>query len=187
MSSSTRSIVFFLGKMVVAYAMWYVIYDLWLLPDGRLDAWVSRSAAGMSGDLLRGFGVATTVEGRIVSASGMPGVRVVNGCNGLSTIGLFVGFVLAFPGRWDRRALFLPLGAVTIYGANVARIALLAGAQPHWPAVFDGVHELGTTSFYLVVFGLWAVWAHYGGAAADASLNAESGTPPDAPSPALPG
>jgi hypothetical protein len=37
-SSSTRSVLLFLGKMLAAYLAWYALYDLWLLPDGRLDA-----------------------------------------------------------------------------------------------------------------------------------------------------
>ena len=28
----------FLAKAVAIYGVWYVLYDLWLLPDGRLDA-----------------------------------------------------------------------------------------------------------------------------------------------------
>jgi len=104
-----------------------------------------------------------------VSVAEAAGIIIVNGCNGLSTIGLFSGFVLAFPGRWARRAWFLPVGAVVLYLSNVVRVALLAGLQPHWPSAFDGLHAVGTQFFYLVVFGLWVLWVRYGGfGAADA-------------------
>ena len=33
----------FLAKAVAVYGVWYVLYDLWLLPDGRLDAYVSQA------------------------------------------------------------------------------------------------------------------------------------------------
>jgi len=169
MSSSTRSILRFLGTMLAAYAAWYVLYDLWLLPDGRLDAWASRSAATAGGGLLSAVGLDVAVDGRVVSVAEAAGIIIVNGCNGLSTIGLFSGFVLAFPGRWARRAWFLPVGAVVLYLSNVVRVALLAGLQPHWPSAFDGLHAVGTQFFYLVVFGLWVLWVRYGGfGAADA-------------------
>ena len=44
--ATNRRLIRFLGIMVAAYLVWYVIYDLWLLPDGRLDAWLSINVAG---------------------------------------------------------------------------------------------------------------------------------------------
>jgi exosortase family protein XrtF len=165
MSRSARSILLFLGKMLTAYAAWYVLYDLWLLPDGRLDAWVSHSVAEVSGRLLSAFGADPAVQGRTVALSGVPGVRIADGCNGLSTIGLFVGFVVAYPGRWKRRLIFLPLGMAAIYGTNVGRIATMAVVQKYWPAAFGPLHGFGlTTIFYVAVFALWVLWVHFGGA-----------------------
>lgn len=181
MSRSTQSILLFLGKMLAAYAAWYALYDLWLLPDGRLDAWVSHSVAEVSGGLLSAFGIDTAVQGRSVALAGVPGVRIADGCNGLSTIGLFVGFVVAYPGRWERRLAFLPLGMAAIYATNVGRIAVMAIVQKHWPAAFGPLHGFGlTTIFYVVVFGLWVLWANYGGAprSADAEGGSEAGTEP---------
>lgn len=181
MSRSTRSILLFLGKMLAAYAAWYALYDLWLLPDGRLDAWVSHSVAEVSGCLLSAFGIDPAVQGRSVALLGVPGVRIADGCNGLSTIGLFVGFVVAYPGRWTRRLTFLPLGMAAIYATNVGRIAVMAVVQKHWPAAFGPLHGFGlTTIFYVAVFGLWVLWANYGGVprSSDAEGGAEAGTEP---------
>jgi len=164
MSSSTRSVLLFLSKMLAAYLAWYALYDLWLLPDGRLDAWVSHSVADLSGGLLALLGIDPMVQARTVALPGVPGVRIADGCNGLSTIGLFVGFVLAYPGRWRRRLVFLPLGMAAIYATNVGRIAVMAVVQKHWPAAFGPLHGFGlTTIFYVVIFGLWVLWANYGG------------------------
>jgi len=151
--------------MLAAYTVWYVLYDLWLLPDGRLDAWVSQSVASVSGGLLSLLGLEVTVAERTVALSASAGVKIVNGCNGLSTIGLFVGFVLAYPGRAWRRLAFVPLGIAVICTSNVVRIVVLAVTQRHWPPMFESLHEFGlTTIFYAVVFGLWVLWARYGGA-----------------------
>ncbi|PSQ79800.1 MAG: exosortase/archaeosortase family protein [Bacteroidetes bacterium QS_1_63_11] len=156
----------FLAKAVAIYGVWYVLYDLWLLPDGRLDAWVSQSVAHAGQIVLSAVGVDAAANGRTIELARASGIRIVDGCNGLSTIGLFAGFVLAFPGSTRRRLLFLPFGIGVIYVANVARISLLGGFQVHWPAGFDVIHDLGAPAFFhLIVFGLWVLWANYGGAA----------------------
>lgn len=158
-----QPIAVFLAKMLLAYVAWYVVYDLWLLPDGRLDAWVARNAALLSGGLLNLFGLEAIVDGRVVLLGSGSGIVVVDDCTGLATIGLFMGFVLAFPGSGLRRALFLPAGVLVIHLANVGRIAFLAWVHEAHPTLFDAVHEWGALPFfYAVVFGLWVAWVHFG-------------------------
>jgi exosortase family protein XrtF len=162
---SNRPLITFFGKVLAVYGLWYVVYDLWLLPAGWFDRWLSLQVAEMGGETLALIGFDTFIQGRSTGLAGSPGVRVVNGCNGLSTIGLFLGFVVAFPGRWTRRLLFLPAGIAVIYLSNVFRVALLAATQKVWPAAFEFVHGLGAPAFfYLIVFGLWVAWANVGGA-----------------------
>ncbi len=153
----------FLAKAVAIYGIWYVLYDLWLLPDGRLDTWVSETVVHAGQMVLSGVGIEAVANGRSIELARASGIRIVDGCNGLATIGLFAGFVLAFPGSTRRRLLFLPLGIGVIYVANVARVSLLAGLQVHWPPAFEFVHDLGAPAFFhLIVFGLWVLWANYG-------------------------
>lgn len=151
--------------MLAVYAAWFVLYDLWLHPDGRLDAALSRGVAVTTAGGLRVFGYDAFVHDRVLGLRGQTGVYVEDGCTGLTTLGLFAGFVLAFPGSWRRRAWFIPMGVVIVTVANIARIGLLAVLQRDWPSGFDAVHGLGvSTFFYLVVFGLWVLWANIGGA-----------------------
>jgi exosortase family protein XrtF len=154
----------FAAVMLAVYAAWFVVYDLWLHPDGRLDEWLSREVAMMTAGVLEALGYETFVRERVLGLADQIGVYVEDGCTGLTTLGLFAGFVLAFPGQWRRRAWFIPVGVVVITAANVARIALLAVLQRDWPEGFDAVHHFGaTTFFYLVVFVLWIAWASIGG------------------------
>jgi exosortase family protein XrtF len=153
----------FCGKMGAVYLVWFVLYDLWLAPDGRLDAFLAERLAAVSGGVLSVAGFETEVAGRIMRLAGAPGIKVVDGCNGLSVLGLFVGFVVAYPGRATRRMVFIPLGLLAIYIVNVGRLVTLAAVQVHWPAGFDFLHDLAITTFlYVVVFGLWVGWARYG-------------------------
>jgi exosortase family protein XrtF len=161
---TNRPLLSFLGKVLAVYGMWYVAYDLWLLPDGRLDAWLSTNVAWVSGEILGGLGFEPLASGRSLRLPGVVGVHVADGCNGLTTIGLFIGFVVAYPGKMIRRLLFIPLGILAIYATNVLRVIAMVLAQKYWPAAFDPLHGFGLTAiFYVVVFALWVVWANYGG------------------------
>lgn len=158
-----RRTISFILKLGVCYGVWYLLYDLWLLPDGRLDGWLSRNVASVAGGLLSGVGFEAVAQGRTVLAEGVPGVYIADGCNGLTTVGLFVGFIFAYPGDALRRWLFLPLGVLAIYLTNVGRVASMVLFQQYWPAGFDLMHGFGMTAlFYAVVFGLWVLWVNYG-------------------------
>jgi exosortase family protein XrtF len=158
------------AKILAVYGLWYVIYDVWLLPAGWLDEWVSHRVVDLSNVFLSASGFDVVSQARYLRVANEAGIQVVDGCNGLSTIGLFIGFVLAFPGRWAHRAWFIPVGACVVFFANVFRVSLLAALQNVWPAGFEFVHGLGApTFFYLIVFLLWVAWANIGDRTADSS------------------
>ncbi|MBC8346887.1 MAG: hypothetical protein H8E56_11600, partial [Candidatus Marinimicrobia bacterium] len=46
----------FLMKAGAIYIIWYLIYDYYLLPDGRLDAFLSLSGVNLAGGILNMFG-----------------------------------------------------------------------------------------------------------------------------------
>ena len=163
-SPSSRRIWTFVGKALAIYGAWYVIYDLWLLPDGRLDEWLSLNVAWVTEGVMSTFGFDVYSEGRIVRPAGVGGVEIADGCNGLTTVGLFIGFVIAYPGTWLRRFAFIPVGILVIYATNVFRIVSMLLALMYYPPAFDPLHGFGlTTIFYVAVFGLWVVWVNYGG------------------------
>ena len=183
LASPNRRVVTFVGKVLAFYGLWYVLYDLWLLPDGTVDRWLSLNVAWVSGALLDGLGFEAFVHGRTLTLPGVPGVRIANGCNGLSTLGLFVGFVLAYPGRARRRLWFIPLGIFAVYLTNVLRVMAMLLTQKYWPAAFEPLHGFGlTTIFYVVVFVLWVLWANYGGAPAATGADEANPTPAVSPS-----
>ena len=149
--------------MVAAYALWFLVYDLWLLPDGRLDAWLSHFVASATAGVLQPFYDTAFADGRIVWINRESGILIENGCNGLSALSLFVGFIVAYPGTWARRALFIPLGLLAVVLTNIIRCAILLLVSAHWPAIFDSVHGFHALFvFYVVIFLLWVAWAHWG-------------------------
>lgn len=170
----------FLLIMVGVYVVWLILYNGWIEPDGRLDEWISLNVAVMAGAILQLFGTDVFVIGRIVYVVGAPGVgaNIVDECNALPTLGLFIGFVLAFPGKWQHRLWFIPLGLLVIHTANVLRVVLLVHLQLINPEWFDFVHTYASPPFfYLVTFVLWVIWANMGKSIIEARKASEDESP----------
>lgn len=94
------------------------------------------------------------VEGKNVA-------RVVEGCNAISVIILFIAFVIAFKGSWKKTMLFILAGSIFIYILNIIRIALIAIALYHYPQHEHLLHGVVFPLFiYGVVFLLWVIWVN---------------------------
>jgi len=156
-------VVTFFVKALAVYVIWYFLYDLWILPDGRVDLWLSEHIVALGGTMLTAMGFEVFAEGRLIGLAVSNMLEIIDGCNGIEVIGLFVGFVVAYPGRNLNRVLFVPIGIFVLYLTNIIRILVLAITQVHAPGIFDITHDYSTTAiFYLVVFGMWVVWVNYG-------------------------
>lgn len=87
--------------------------------------------------------------------------RVVEGCNALSVIILFVSFVIAFKGKFRTTILFLFCGILLIHLLNILRIALICIALLKYPQHQHLLHGVLFPLFiYGVVFLLWVVWVN---------------------------
>lgn len=154
----------FLIKVVGIYLCWYLIYELWLLPEGSLDEWLTKNIVSVSAGFLKSFSYDIYASGRLIGINESPGIYLADGCSGISAIGLFVGFIVAYPGEWIPRISFIIVGIGIIYLVNVIRIITLAIIQVRWPSMFDVTHDYSTTAiFYVVIFILWMIWANLGG------------------------
>ena len=146
-------------KALGIFVLWYVLYELWLLPDGRLDYWVSLGVIDGAALIAELFGFEVWKQDRVVGIYGNLGILMVDGCTGISAIGLFLGFVWAYPGKNWARLYFSLMGIVIIYVVNIMRIATLLLIQEWAPQFFDFTHNYSTTTiFYLVIFFLWILW-----------------------------
>lgn len=149
----------FILKALGIFAIWYVIYELWLLPQGDLDEWLSLNIVSVSNGIIQLFGYETWTMHRIIGIGENAGIQLVDGCTGISAIGLFLGFILAYPGDWKNRISFSLLGIGVIYLVNILRIVVLAITQEEWIEFFDFTHDYSTTTiFYVVIFVLWMIW-----------------------------
>lgn len=151
----------FLVKALGFFVTWYIIYEMWILPDGRVDEWISLNIVGISAGVIDWLGYDIYVVNRIVGIMGYSGVEVIDGCNGISAIGLFLGFIIAYPGDWRARLSFSLMGIAIIYLVNLCRIIFLVITKVEWPGLFEITHDYSTTTiFYLVIFILWVIWVN---------------------------
>lgn len=152
----------FIAKALVIFILWYLLYELWLLPDGSLDRWLSLNIIGTSAGIIEFFGYDVFTVNRIIGIGEYPGIEIVNGCNGIAAMGLFLGFILAYPGDWKNKASFCLAGIGIIYLVNILRVITLTITQVKWPGFFDFTHDYSTTAiFYIVIFVLWMVWVNF--------------------------
>ncbi len=149
----------FILKALGIFIVWYLVYEMWLLPEGKIDEWLSLNIVAVSNGVVQFFGYDTWVVNRIIGIGENAGIELVDGCTGISAIGLFLGFVLAYPGEWKNRISFSLLGIGVIYIVNIFRIVVLAITQEEWIQFFDIMHDYSTTTiFYITIFFMWMIW-----------------------------
>ncbi len=85
--------------------------------------------------------------------------RIVEGCNAVSVIILFVAFIISFAENFKKTFLFLFAGATLIFAVNILRIAILAIAIYEYPKFTDTLHGVVFPAIiYGMVFLLWMIW-----------------------------
>ncbi|WP_163392064.1 exosortase family protein XrtF [Flavobacterium limi] len=88
-------------------------------------------------------------------------IRIVEGCNAVSVMILFISFVVAFSGKIKTTLFFILSGTLFIYILNVGRIALLAILLFHYPEKLHLLHGvLFPLIIYGLVFALWVLWVN---------------------------
>lgn len=86
-------------------------------------------------------------------------VRIIEGCNSISVIIMFLSFIVAFKKGFKKTFLFILLGSILIYVLNIIRIALLTLGLYFYPEYRDILHDIVFPLFiYGVVFLLWLYW-----------------------------
>lgn len=159
-----RFILLFLGSYLLL-SMIYGMYLHWSKGNNTHSDYVTSLVARQSQTLLTELGYDATMTPTVnhssmdISLFGVTIGRIVEGCNGVSVIILFISFVVAFAQRWKKTILFLLGGAVLIYAINLVRIVILSIALYRWPEHQDVLHRVVFPAIiYGMVFILWIFW-----------------------------
>jgi exosortase family protein XrtF len=165
-----RPFLIFLLKFFLSYLALTVVYKIYLSGfDASLHQVDSftNAVARQTTNVIEWFGYTAFLEWHSNEASVKLIVnekyvaRVVEGCNVMSVMILFVTFIIAFSGRLKHTLVFGVMGCALLYVLNIFRIALLAIALYHFPERERLLHEIVfPVVIYGVVFLLWLVWVN---------------------------
>ena len=104
---------------------WSIIYDLNLSFIVKLDTFLSTSTVSINALIFKIFNVPIYHSSRIISLGMGNGIEVVDGCNILGILGMYICFIIAYNGPRDLMVKFLIFGAISLFTLNVVRIFLL--------------------------------------------------------------
>ncbi|MGO4822714.1 MULTISPECIES: exosortase family protein XrtF [unclassified Flavobacterium] len=156
----------FLSKFFLTYIVLTLFYQLYLdgfsenAVDGITQA-VSKNTALLLNTISNGANIEKKeLEPYIILIYKQRYIaRVIEGCNAISVIILFIAFIVAFSGKLKTTLLFIFGGSLVIYILNVFRIALLVILLYKYPNQSHILHDaLFPLFIYGVVFLLWIIW-----------------------------
>lgn len=168
--SKRKKIALFVLKFFTSYFVLFFLYSYYLSvtqkksPDFEC-APITRAVASHTSALLNGLGyhVTTVQHSEELSIklllNDVYTARVIEGCNSISLILLFVSFIIAFRGSLKATLLYAVFGSIAIYIVNFLRIGFLTVALYKYPHQQELLHNLVFPSIiYGMVFLLWVVW-----------------------------
>ena len=165
-----KPFLFFLGKFIVSYLILTFIYQTYLnrfdSKNAEVDSF-TQSVAEQSATVLSWFDSQSYTMPHLTEPSvklfykGKYISRIIEGCNALSVIVLFISFVIAFTGKFKKTILFIFFGTILIHVLNIGRIALLCMALYYFPQYENLLHGvIFPLVIYGVVFLLWVIWVN---------------------------
>ncbi len=165
-----KSVLRFILIFLVVYVVLSIVYKLFLqFSDGSkfYPDYFTHTVAKQSEALLNTFGYHTKVlphpnePSMKVVLNNRYLARVIEGCNSVSVIILFIAFIVAFSGKLKPTLFYSISGSVLIYSVNLLRIALLTIGLYHYPEYEDILHTIVFPCIiYGLVFLLWVFWVN---------------------------
>lgn len=160
----------FLVKFFATYFLLFAIYATYLnksqdKENGFQCATITTSVANQTASVLNFFGynVVTVQHDAEMSVKLLVNdvytARVIEGCNSISIIILFVAFIVAFSGPKRATFVYAIVGSFIIYVINILRIAFLTMMLYKYPEQQTLLHNLVFPAIiYGTTFLLWVIW-----------------------------
>ncbi|WP_299060071.1 exosortase family protein XrtF [uncultured Polaribacter sp.] len=167
-----RNIILFLVKFFVSYFVLVALYNGYLQKSQQKTityktSTITTAVAEQTVKVLSMFGydVSAVQHDKEMSVKliieGNYTARVIEGCNSVSLIILFVSFIIAFSASFKTTFMFAFLGSIFIYVVNVLRIAFLTVMIYKFPDQLGFLHDfIFPAIIYGAIFLLWVIWVH---------------------------
>lgn len=165
-----KSVIKFILTFLLVYVLLSVFYKLYLqFSDGSkfYPDYVTHLVALQSESLLNAFGYNTQVlphpdepSMKLILNGNYIG-RIIEGCNSISVIILFLSFIVAFSSKLKTTFFYILSGSVLIYIVNLLRIVILTIGLYYYPEYSDVLHTVVFPAIiYGMVFLLWIFWVN---------------------------
>lgn len=165
-----KLVIRFIVIFLTVYGVLTIAYNLYLnLSDGSkfYPDYLTNLVAKQTNALLNGIGYDT----QIVAHANEPSIkiiingkfvaRVIEGCNAISVIILFLSFIIAFASKFKTTLIYCLAGSIIIYAFNLIRIVILSIGLYHYPWRREILHTvIFPMLIYGTVFVLWMVWVN---------------------------
>tara|TARA_R110002049_G_scaffold138203_1_gene298197 strand:+ start:638 stop:1189 length:552 start_codon:yes stop_codon:yes gene_type:complete len=165
-----KSVIRFIVTFLAVYGVLTVSYNLYLnMSDGSkfYPDYLTNLVADQTDALLNSLDYETKVvphpnePSMKIIINGKYVARVIEGCNAISIIILFLSFIVAFTGKLKITILYGLAGSIVIYAFNLIRIVILSIGLYHYPWRREILH---TVIFPMLIYGtvflLWMVWVN---------------------------
>lgn len=165
--SQNKDVIRFILIFILSYVILSILYSYYLSVFSSVDGY-TNTLANQTVGVLNLFGYETYPEliesekriklithGRFVAF-------IMEGCNAISIMILFLSFVLAFSKSINKHLWYIIFGLVFIYVINILRIVLLTILvyhKPEWTHILHSVVFPGM--IYGAVFLLWLYWVKF--------------------------
>ncbi len=165
-----KLVVRFIVIFLTVYSVLTVGYYFYLnLSDGTkfYPDYLTHLVARQTNTLLNGVGYEANVlphpnePSMKVIINGKYVARIIEGCNAMSIIILFLSFIIAFAGKFKTTLMYCFAGSIVIYAFNLIRIVILSIGLYHYPWQREILHTvIFPMLIYGMVFLLWMVWVN---------------------------
>lgn len=163
--SEFKPFLLFLARFLFVYILLTVCYFYFLeFYSNNIDA-ITANVAFLTQKIAVFFGLDLQVlnnffEFKIIYKNKFV-ARIVEGCNAVSLLILFVSFVIGFTGSLQKSLIFIFFGCFLVYLVNVFRIILLVVLLYYYPKLEHILHGVVfPLVIYSLVFLLCIVWVN---------------------------
>lgn len=161
-----RPFLLFLAKFFISYLLLTVMYQVYLKSyNGNSIDGITSNVSLLSEKLLQAIDenakMVKDARGEyflVIFNNNYVG-RIIEGCNAISVIILFVSFIVSFSTTFKTTFLFALGGSVLVYLLNVLRIVFIIIILDKYPGNEHIIHGVVfPLIIYGIVFMLWLLW-----------------------------
>jgi len=167
----------FLGKALLFFIVWKLIYGVFFLDYFVLDTYLTNHVGKSSVFVLNNFGSSSeyssilqrfskeysgetinTVASSIFKNKNRV-LLIANACNGLELLVLYIGFIICMPSSILRKIKYLILGVIMLDVVNIFRCIGLIYLYEYFQIYFDFAHHY---LFKIVVYSTtFLIWMYF--------------------------